>query len=107
MGLKYGISHSIVSKIRRGLIYSDIVSEYVNMEKQERASWEETILLHNSKAYYYLDSKYLRISVDDLLISLDLDSKKIISIKFNAIIRGSKIEYMTMVRLLEEKGFLK
>lgn len=107
LGLKYGLSHSSISKIRRGIVYRDLYKAFKNLKKWESKTLPEVTRESHARGYYYLDSKYLRISLDDILVSLDLGAGKLIDIEFNAVIRGERIEYMSALFLMQEKGYLK
>jgi hypothetical protein len=107
LGLKYGMSHSSISKIRRGLTYQDYHRAFRKHERWETKAISEVTRQTHAKGHYYLDSKFLRISLDDILVSLDLSNKKLVDIEFNAVIKGESIEYTSALMLMQEKGYLK
>jgi hypothetical protein len=106
IGLRYGVSHSCIGKIRRGLTYREVYSRHQAMSKAEKKALRDILPSDYSTAYYYQDSRYLRISVDDILISLDMASKKVIDIKYNTLIRGERIDYFSALALLRENSML-
>lgn len=107
VGLKYGLSHSAISKIRRGLTYREHYGAFKKLKKWEAKTLPEVTRDTHAEGYYYMDSKFLRVSLDDILISLDLSDKKLVDIEFNAVIKGEPIEYMSALHFMEEKGYLK
>jgi len=107
IGLRYGVSHSAISKIRRGLSYKETYAEFQKASRAKVHSLLETLPQSYSNVYYYLDSKYLRISMDDILISLDLSAKTLVNIEFNTVIRGHRIDYVSALAMIKEYGMLK
>ncbi len=109
MGVRYGKSHSTISKIRRGVVYQKWFIEYHQADQskreQELAKLENVYPRQQSGAYYR-DSKYLRISVDDLLITINLSKKSLSSVGFNTNINSQRLDYRDVLELLKEKKIL-
>jgi hypothetical protein len=106
IGLRYGVSHSCIVKIRKGLTYREVYARHHAMPDEEKMALRDMPLSEYAKAYYYQDARYLRISVDDILITLDMASKKAIDIRFNTHIRGKRIDYFSALALLRENSML-
>ena len=105
LAIKYGVSHTTISKIRNHKIYKKWVMEYYLASSSEIASQLETLenkFPREQKGFYYLDNRYLRISVDDLIITVDLAGVRPVRPMFNTVIKGVRITYDDALKLLRD-----
>ncbi len=104
---KHEIGRNTISQIRQGRTYREFYREYHNADAIERKVQLETLEEHPHTGFYYVDSNILRVSVDDLLISIDLRNGNTSSIKYNTRIKGKSVGYGLALKLLKKYGILR
>ena len=103
---KYGVSESTITAVRLGVARPEIKAEFEKAKEWERKIAVEIEEGVRSNAYYYLDGTTVRISVDDVLISIDLHNGKLVGISTNHEIKGHRMDYETFLSMLIEEKFI-
>jgi len=106
LALRHNVSARTINSIRRGVTYKEYYKEYTKTPKGEILGIIESMGKLPCKAYYFHDTRYLRISFDDLLLSIDLVLSKLTDISFNGVILGQRIEYYDAMNLLRKHKML-
>lgn len=105
---KHGMSRNTVNKIKRGERYKDWYREFVASSRGEIQSHLEALpKLTSLSAYYWLDNHVMHIAFDDLLVSVDLKNKALVSLDFNVKkVKGVRLEYDEALIKLDQFGLL-
>lgn len=106
LAARYGVTRSTIGQARRGETYKKFYEEYKNSNFYERASLAECVPKDHSGCYFYSEGDVLKMSFADLMVSINLNKKTLVSIDFNTEIRGHRLDYLTALHLLKDYGFL-
>lgn len=98
---KYGVSPSTIMAAVRKRRYRE-VKDY---DEEKAVFGEQDTVVHN--AYYYLEKRYLHMSVGDIKITFDLYKTEIKGCEFNTILQGERIPTEKATRVLLDSGFMK